>query len=300
LNGNLLQRVLTLLDTIESPVILHAETAAYPADELAVLRAKDVLLRPLKAERVPRPKRFGPGPDVEVHDGPTGPLGVTESEDFHYEPIPLTDEDTWEYPISLLHLVDAIRKDNGIDGTGFRNDNGLISVGQKSISGIGPIGAYLSLPNSSADSVMARCRRLVPIVGERYLALLTPCILDVSREDLGILTSSRIVAVSLMATAGEGHFTVNWDEAFGRAARDAGALASQGRNTAVEPDLERLIEGKQSVGIATAARYLQRSSGQVERLVRDGTLKRVGEGRPTQVSTASLRKRKGTQNGTES
>ncbi|MBZ5604696.1 MAG: hypothetical protein LAO79_20550 [Acidobacteriia bacterium] len=284
-----------LVDSIELPVILHSEAASCSADELAGLRARGILRPPSKADRIPRPKRFGPGPDVDVHDGPAGQVGVVEDDDYHYEPIFLTDEDTWEYPISLPHLVDAIRRDNGIDGAHFRNDNGLISVGQRSVAGVGLVGVYLSLPNGSEDSVMARCRRLIPIVGERWIALLTPRILDLSREDLGILTTSRIVTISLMAAAGKGHFAVNWDEAFGHAARDAGAFASAGTAKGVEPDLERLIEGKQSVGIATAARYLERSSGQVERLVRDGVLKRVGQGRPTQVSTASLRTRKGTQ-----
>ena len=142
-----------------------------------------------------------------------GLVGVVEDDEFHYEPIPLTDADTWLYPVSLPHVVDAIRKDNGIDGTSFRNENGLISVGQRSVAGVGLVGVYLSLPNSSADSVMARCRRLMPIVGERCIALLTPCILDLSREDLGILASGRVVTISLMAAAGKGHLTLNWDEA---------------------------------------------------------------------------------------
>ena len=141
---------------------------------------------------------------------------------------------------------------------------------------------------------MARYRRLIPIVGERWIALLTPCILDLSREDLGILTSSRIVTISLMATAGNGHFKVNWDEAFGYGAPNAGVSALAGTTKPVEPDLERLIEGKSDVGIATAARYLLRTSGHVQRLVREKRLKRIGQGRPIRVSTASLRERKGT------
>jgi hypothetical protein len=135
----------------------------------------------------------------------------------------------------------------------------------------------------------------MPIVGERCIALLTPCILDLSREDLGILASGRVVTISLMAAAGKGHLTLNWDEAFGDPGRDAGASASGGKTKAVEPDLERLVEGKPSVGVAVAARYLLRSRGHVERLVREKKLKRVGKGRPVQVSTASLRERKGTQ-----
>jgi hypothetical protein len=283
--------VLTLLDTIESPVILHSEATAYPADELAVLRANDVLLPSLKANRVPRPKRYGPGPDVNVHYGPTGLVGVVEDDDFHYEPIPLTDADIWQYPVSLPHLVDAIRKDNGIDGARFRNENGLISVGQRSVAGVGLVGVYLSLPNSSADSVLARCRRLIPMAGERWIALLTPRILDLSREDLGILISSRIITISLMAAVGNGHFTVNWDEAFGRV--DAGIPASVG-SAGVGPDLERLVQAKLHVNVAMAAKYLERTSDHVRRLVASGDLVRLGRGRPLKISVESLRVYKGT------
>jgi|SRR5579862_8034216 len=60
------------------------------------------------------------------------------------------------------------------------------------------------------------------------------------------------------------------------------------------PDLERLIQDKESVNIPTAARYLGRSTGHVGRLVRGGKLDRVGQVRPTMVATESLRKYKGT------
>jgi hypothetical protein len=290
----LLQRILSLVDRIESPTISHAKALGYSAVALAELVSNRVLGQRFQAAKIPRPARFGSGDDLIVRETSCGLFGVVEENDF-IEPLPLEEDDRWLYEISLPHIVNAIRKDNGIDGTEFRNDGGLISVGQRAVAGVGIVDVYLSLPNSSEDSVMARCRRLIPIVGERWLALLTPSILDLSREDLGILNSSRIVTISLMAAAGKGHFTVNWDEAFGLAIRGAGALAPAGRTMAVQPDLEQLIEGKQSVRIATAARYLQRTSGHVERLVRAGELKRIGQGRPIQVSTGSLRTRKGTQ-----
>ncbi len=60
-----------------------------------------------------------------------------------------------------------------------------------------------------------------------------------------------------------------------------------------DPDLERLIQGKAHVDVHTAARYLKLSLDHVRRLVRTQTLSRAGQGRPIQVSTASLRKYKG-------
>jgi hypothetical protein len=202
--------VLTLLDTIESPVLQHSEAAAYPAGELAALRARDVLLSPLKADRVPRPKRFGPGPDVDVHDGPTGPLGVTESEDFHYEPIPLTDEDTWEYPISLPHLVDGIRSDNGIEGSGFDNNRGLIPLGTKTVEAHNPSWVYLSLPNGSEQAVLARCARLHVLGAQQETSLLLPQGIAFSSEARRILRDSNVHAFSLWEAAGTGSLAVDW------------------------------------------------------------------------------------------
>ena len=58
------------------------------------------------------------------------------------------------------------------------------------------------------------------------------------------------------------------------------------------PDLERLLQGKKDVGIVTAAQYLERSRGHVQRLVRKGVLVRVGQQRPLKISVESLRRRK--------
>ena len=149
--------------------------------------------------------------------------------------------------------------------------------------------SIFSLPNGSEDSVMARCRRLVPIVGERWVGLLTPRVLDMSREDLGILTSSRIVTISLMGAAGKGHLKVNWDEAF----RRDDPVSSTGIGV-VGGDLERFIQGKEHVGIVTAATYLERSREHIRRLVRNGDLVRLGQGRPMKISVESLRAYKGT------
>ena len=66
------------------------------------------------------------------------------------------------------------------------------------------------------------------------------------------------------------------------------------RPETVHPDPERLIEGKQRVGISTAARYLGLSHDHVRRLVQMRKLDRLGQGRPVQVTTASLKKYKGT------
>jgi hypothetical protein len=77
-------------------------------------------------------------------------------------------------------------------------------------------------------------------------------------------------------------------------APDAGTPtpADRGEQRSIEVDLERLIEGKEAVDLPTAARYLERSRDHVRRLVRKKKLRRLGQGRPIKVSTASLRKYK--------
>ena len=205
---NLLQRILRLLDTIESPVILHSAATAYPADELASLRASGVVGLPLRADRVPRPKRYGPGPHVDVNDGLMGLVGVVEDDNFHYEPIPLTDEDTWEYPISLPRLVDVIRTDNGITASGFRNDDGLISIGTKSVNNAGVFSVYLSLPNENEQAVLARCARLhAPGVRQNAVILIAnaPAF---SPEARSILADIQVL--SLWEPAESGTLTLDW------------------------------------------------------------------------------------------
>jgi hypothetical protein len=298
-NGNcsvsetLLQRVLFLLDRIESPTISHAAAVGYSAETLANLASDGILGKKFKATLIPRPARFGSGDDLVVRETSCGLFGVVAEENDFTEPLLLEEHDRWLYAISLPHLVDGIRTQNGIDGSGFRNDHGLVSVGQRAIDGVGIIDVYLSLPNGSEDSVTARCRRLEVIASGCRVALLTPCPLDILIGDRGILSSSGIVPISLMAAAGKGHLKVNWDEAFGHPARNAGASASAGTTKAMESDLERLIEGKRSVGIVMAAKYLGLSRHHVGRLVtRNKKLNRVGQGRPMKISVESLREYK--------
>ena len=59
-------------------------------------------------------------------------------------------------------------------------------------------------------------------------------------------------------------------------------------------DPERLIAEKDRVGVPAAARYLDRTEDHVLRLLREKKLEQLGQGKPKQVSTASLRKYKGT------
>ena len=206
---NLLQAVLVLLDQIESPVILHSEAIAHGQGVLADLLSQGVLRKTANATEIPRPVRYGPGPDLIVRQTAQGLFGVAD-EDLYFDPVPLTDDDVRQYEISLPGFVESLRRENDIHGTGFHNDQGLIPLGQKTVPGHGAVDVYLSLPNGNEDAVIARCRRLATPSGNPCAALLTPCSLTLSTEARQILSSSCLFALSLMTVAAEGRLELNW------------------------------------------------------------------------------------------
>jgi hypothetical protein len=203
LSETLLQRVLFLLDQIESPAISYASALGYSAEALANLALDGVLGKKFKASLIPRPARFGPGDDLVVRETSCGLFGVTEADDF-IEPLALEEDDRWLYEISLPHLIEGIRRDNGITASGFRNDAGLVPIGTKSVSGGGVFSIYLSLPNENEQAVLARCARLrVP-----KAVLLVPNGPAFSSEARLVLGDIQVL--SLWESAGQGSFTLDW------------------------------------------------------------------------------------------
>jgi hypothetical protein len=122
--------VLALVDQIESVIVPHYSTLHFPTDQLARLISERILGRGLDASEIPRPERFGPGPDLTIVRTARGIEGVAGEGDY-FQPIQLSEEDVRQYEVSLPHLVDLIRRDSGIEGKAYRNDDGLIFVGQK-------------------------------------------------------------------------------------------------------------------------------------------------------------------------
>jgi excisionase family DNA binding protein len=74
---------------------------------------------------------------------------------------------------------------------------------------------------------------------------------------------------------------------------DTGLRQGSSSSGTVQADLQRLIEGKETIEVSTAARYLELSLDHVRRLAREEKLTRVGRGRPMKISTKSLREYKG-------
>jgi hypothetical protein len=213
LNGNcslsetLLQRVLFLLDRIESPTISYAAAVGYSAEALAALASNGILGQKFKATTIPRPARFGSGGDLVVRETSCGLLGVAEEGDF-IEPLALEENDRWLYEISLSHLVDAIRRDNGMTASGFRNDAGLISVGSRSVKNAGVFSVYLSLPNENEEAVLARCARMHAPDLRQNVAILVPNGPAFSPEARRVLGDIRVL--SLWESAEHGSLTLDW------------------------------------------------------------------------------------------
>jgi DNA-binding transcriptional regulator YiaG len=234
----LLQAVLELLDELESVVIPHYSVAHYPTGQFSQLTSEGILRETSNATEIPRPARFGPGPELVVRKTARGIEGVANEDDY-FPPIPLSDDDVRQYEVSLPALVEKIRKENGIGGTGFQNDRGLIALGQKTVDGFGIIYVYLSLPNGSEDAVVARCRRLAGSSGKRSV-MLTPCVMALSPEARQILASNCLSTPSLMATAASGRLELNWHDLVATAARVTHETAKVGRPRAEAIDGEKV------------------------------------------------------------
>ena len=212
---SLLQTVLALLDQLESPVISHTSIAAHPPDAVAQLMSEGILRETSNADVIPRPELLRPGPDLNVRATPRGLFGVADEGDY-FDPVPLTEEDdARQYEVSLPQLVEKVRRENGIDGNGFRNDSGLFPVGRKFLDGTGVLDVYLSLPNDSEDALLARCRRLMTAGSQTKVVLLTPRGLTLSTENRQMLESGGIATLSLMSVAAHGNLAVDWNAAFG-------------------------------------------------------------------------------------
>jgi hypothetical protein len=207
LSETLLQRVLFLLDRIESPTISHAAAVGHSAEALADLTSKGILGEKLKAATIPRPARFGSGGDLVVRETSNGLFGVAEEGDF-IEPLPLEEGDRWLYEISLPHLVDEIRRDSCITASGFRNDAGLIPVGSKSVGNTGVFSVYLSLPNEDEQTVLARCARLRAPSVQKNAVVVVPNGLAFSSEARLVLGDIHVL--SLWESAEQGSLTVDW------------------------------------------------------------------------------------------
>lgn len=205
----ILHFILQRLDQIECPVFLHRELERFPEEELHALHAVGILRETSRATEIPRPRNLPPGGDLIVRQTSKGMFGVADEDDY-FDPIPLTEDDVRQYDISLPKLAAAIRRDNGISGSGLENHDGLIPLGQKSVEGIGSLNVYFSILNADQKDFLSRCQRLERSPQSQRIVMLTPRGVALSPEGRRILDASGIILAALDSAFDQGSFSIDW------------------------------------------------------------------------------------------
>ena len=205
----LLHFVLQRLDQIECPVFFHREFERFSDEELRALRAEGILRETSRATEIPRPKHLPPGGDLIVRQTSKGMFGVANEDDY-FDPIPLTEDDIRQYDVSLPKLAAAIRRDNGISGSGLENHDGLIPLGQKSVEGIGSLNVYFSIMNADQKDFLSRCQRLERSPRSQRIVMLTPRGVALSPEGRRILDASGIIVAAMDNALDLRSFSIDW------------------------------------------------------------------------------------------
>lgn len=203
---SLLEAILIRLDEIEDPVIGHREIERFSDAERDNVLAAGILKETTSATEIAGSR----GNKLSVCPTARGLWGVPDEDDDYHEPVPLVDEDTRQYMVSVPAFADALRKANGISGTGFVYDDGLLSLGQKVVKKAGSLDVYLSFPNLDEAEFRSRCQRLKQSRGVQNVAVLTPQGMAMSAETRQLLDSIGVVIAPLLPAFRKGSLAVNW------------------------------------------------------------------------------------------
>ena len=168
----LLGLVLTRLDQVEDPVLLHREAAAYPTEEFEALLSAGIVKETSRALQVPRPAHMPAGADLLVRETAKGLFGVAGEDDYH-QPVPLAEDDVRQYEIVVSKLVDLLRQENELEGAPVQNGRRLTLVGERPLPGGQRADVYLSLLNDDQAEFMLVCRR-VHATNPRPVVMLVP------------------------------------------------------------------------------------------------------------------------------
>ena len=267
---SLLQTILRLLDLVESPVVLGSDLAPFPCDAVNLLIAEGVLTTTSHAEEIPRPVRFGPGVGLLVRRAERGVFGVANEEDY-CEPVPLREEDIRQYAISIRGLVEKIRKENQIAGSGSQSDSGIISVGDKVVAGRS-FDVCLLVGHPEMDVLLGRLRRLGSSDRERIV--LTPLTVPGKTELQRLLRDDGTVLTSLYPLAGDNKLVVDWPEIARRRTLGPALLT---RKKAVSKRTTGSPEAVAAVEAFMAAKALNRAEFSVQAGMTEPTLRRFLE-----------------------
>ncbi len=237
---SLLGFLLTRLDQIESPVFLHRELERFPAGDLAALVSEGLLRETSKATEIPRPAHLPAGGDLIVRQTSKGLFGVADEDDY-FAPAPLADADVRQYAVSLPKLAARLRRDNGINGTGFANRDGLIALGLKTLEARGTVDVYLSLPNEDESVLLSRCRRLKRPAGAQRTILVTPRGASLPPEGPQVFDFAGVILVSLAAAAATGSLALDWNDVVSRPP-EVGRAAAKALDARIREAVRNIID----------------------------------------------------------
>ncbi len=208
--GSALALVLARLDQIESPVFSHEELARFPAADLAVLFRDGILCEGVPAEEIDRPSRLRGGGRLAVRRTARGIFGCPCEGDPYFDPIPLTEDDVRLYEVSIDRLIDRVRRDNGIDGTGYAASGQTFALGRKDVEAWGAVDVYFALGLHDDAAVLSACLHLKTETSPRRVVLLVPTAVATSPDRRRAIDATGVLVEPLRDPASRGSLVVSW------------------------------------------------------------------------------------------
>ncbi|MDP9272146.1 MAG: hypothetical protein M3O93_01225 [Chloroflexota bacterium] len=212
----LLGLVLTRLDQVEDPVLLHREAAAYPTEEFEALLSAGIVKETSRALQVPRSAHMPAGGDLLVRETAKGLFGVATEDDYH-QPVPLAEDDVRQYEIVVSKLVDLLRQENELEGVPVPNGRRLTLVGERPLPGGLRADVYLSLLNDDQSEFMLVCRHVHP-TNPRPVVMLVPSSVPLSVENAQLLRSWDMFVSPLTTYLNGARWNLPWDRILTKAA----------------------------------------------------------------------------------
>ena len=109
-------------------------------------------------------------------------------------------------------MVQILREQNSIAGTGTEVDDRLISIGQKTIEGYGVADIYLAVENDDPSEFLARCRSLQRPHNVKHVVVLTPLPVSITYSHRELLDARGILVISLLTAAASRKLVVDWEQ----------------------------------------------------------------------------------------
>lgn len=197
------------LHSLAAPVVTQRDASDYPTEQLVAVNRAGILQRVLDPEEVPHPR----WPDrcrVAVRRTDLGVYAVPCEDEDYFEPFPLKQEDTWVYEVAVPYLVEHLRRDNGITGTGKPVIQGMQLVGRKDLDGFGTVEVFLCLPNDDSEAFRDRCLALRKPGGVKRLTILVPLPVALAAAESELLDGRGLDVVPLLTFTDQGHLRIDW------------------------------------------------------------------------------------------